>query len=240
MLTKPCRKPTAKLKTFDRFCIICNGIKGYLARRRSLKMNRIDIRQPKIIRQITLGESHGKVVPPKLRPNSSITVSPIIEALPYQSIARIPSWSLVRGLWTSRKSSKSKKASPEKGRLIQKIHRQEDNCASTPPRMGPIPPAIAQMHSHNPRKRLRLLPQRQRPQTSTLNELLNTPHTENIRNYDIDKLQKPPTSRALERAPYNQYLHALRQSTEDRRAEEHGHCNQQHRSSAPNIGQLSP
>ena len=150
-------KPTIRLITLDRCFRIFSGINGYLARRRSLKMNNIDIEHPKMIRQITLGESQGKVVPPKLRPSRSITVSPIIERLPNQSMARTPSKSLVRGLWTSRKRRRSRKARPEKGRLTQKIHRQERSCVSTPPSTGPTPPAIAQMHSQSPRKRLRFL-----------------------------------------------------------------------------------
>lgn len=157
VLTMPCIKPTTRLETFDRFLNILNGIKGYSASRFSLKIKSIDIKHPKIIKQMTLGESQGNVVPPKFRPRSNMTVSPNMERLPNQSIARTPSCSLVRGLWTSRKRSRSRKAKPEKGRLIQKIHRQDRSCASTPPRTGPTPPAMAQIHSQSPRKRARLL-----------------------------------------------------------------------------------
>lgn len=118
-LTNPCTKHTAKVATFDVRLNIPSGISGYRASRFSLYMNSSENRHPNMIRQITCGESHENVTPPKSSPRSSISVRPRIEKHPNQSIALAPSTIFVRGLCTSRKSRRRTKVSPETGRLSQ-------------------------------------------------------------------------------------------------------------------------
>ena len=137
--------------TLDRSWSNSKGINGYCASRLSLKTKKTDIRQPKTIRQTTFGESQGKVVPPKFRPSRGMIVRPTMEMLPNQSIALRPSEIAVFGLWTSKKRRMRTKASAEHGRLIQKIQGHETSWVKTPPRIGPIPPASAQMNSQRPR-----------------------------------------------------------------------------------------
>jgi len=150
-LTKPCKNVTSRLATLWRLWNRLNGMSGCFASRFSLYTKNTDMTQPKIMRQITVGEFHGNAAPPKSRPRSSIKVNPRIERLPNQSIALTPSMTWVRGLCTSRNNSSSINAVPEMGRLIQNIQRQEANSDNTPPRIGPAPPARAHINSNKPR-----------------------------------------------------------------------------------------
>jgi len=97
---------------------------GYFASFFSLKMKKKVMKHPKMIKQMTVGDFQGKVVPPKSRPSSSITVRPRIERLPAQSMAFRPSKNGVLGLWTSRKRSNSMNVTKQTGRFIQKHHLQ--------------------------------------------------------------------------------------------------------------------
>lgn len=74
-----------------------------------------------MIKQMTFGELHGAITPPKSRPSSNIKTKPRTETLPSQSIALSPSKALVRGLWTSRKTRSKTKAKPWMGKLTQKF-----------------------------------------------------------------------------------------------------------------------
>jgi hypothetical protein len=105
---------------FDGWLNTPNGIRGYRATFFSLKMNRPPITTPKTIRQITFGDDHGNITPPKSRPRSNMRVSPRMHRLPKKSMAMIPSTTFVLGLWTSRKKRSRTKAVPEIGRLTQK------------------------------------------------------------------------------------------------------------------------
>lgn len=133
------------------------GIIGYRANRPSLKRNRMATKIPNTTRHMTFGESHGKDTPPKFRPSSTITIRPMRKMLPAQSTALIPSTNLVFGSCTSKKSSKRTKATPQTGRLTQKIHLQDRYCVNAPPRTGPRPPATAQVSCRSPRKSGRVL-----------------------------------------------------------------------------------
>lgn len=106
---------------------------------------------------MTFGESQGKVAPPKFSPNSTMTIRPMRETLPAQSTALTPSTNLVLGLWTSRKSSRRAKATPQTGRFIQNIHLHDRYVEKIPPRTGPRPPATAQVTCRSPRKSGRVL-----------------------------------------------------------------------------------
>lgn len=165
---------------FDRLLNISKGISGYRANLFSLKMKKTDITHPKIIRQMTLGESQGKEVPPKFRPSNSIIVRPRTDRLPNQSIALTPSKSLVLGLWTSRKNRRSTNATAVKGKFTQKIHRHERSCVRVPPRMGPIPPATVHIHSQSPRYRLRCLRKVRVSCTPSPTDSQNLPHAEYV------------------------------------------------------------
>ena len=123
----------------------------------SLKTKTMDSKEPATTRHMTFGESQGKVTPPKFSPSSNITMRLSIERLPAQSIALAPSANLVRGLCTSKKISSRRNVVPATGRLIQKIHRQETYCANVPPRIGPIPPAMAHITFNKPKYNARLL-----------------------------------------------------------------------------------
>ena len=75
-----------------------NGMSGYLANFFSLSTKNKIATLPKTIRQMTVGLFHGKASPPKSRPSRSIRVTPRIDKLPSQSIARMPSRKVVFGL----------------------------------------------------------------------------------------------------------------------------------------------
>lgn len=111
--------------TFDLSLSNPNGINGYRANLLSLTTKNTLIKQPKTIKHTTFGLPQGKVVPPKFSPSSNMTTKPIIEMLPNQSTALMPSLIVVFGLCTSRKRRIRTKARAEQGRLTQKIQRQE-------------------------------------------------------------------------------------------------------------------
>jgi hypothetical protein len=159
---------------------------------------------------ITVGLFHANSVPPKSSPSNNITISPRIVRVPNQSTALIPTTRGVRGLCTSRKKRSSRKAVPEMGRLIQNIQRQEMNSVKTPPRSGPLAPATAQMKPRRPIYRLLSL----FSQFSTndyIGERLrrkDIPHAKQIRNGDIDKLEKPTAGSTLTSTPHDEHFHA--------------------------------
>jgi len=148
--TIPCQNVKSRHPAFDQFANNFRGIKGYRANLFSLYTKKIDINAPNTIRQMTRGEFHGKVVPPNSRPRRSISTSAIIDRLPNQSIALNPSNTGVLGLWTSRNMNNRMNVVPETGRLIQKVHLQDNFWVKTPPRTGPTPPAITQTNSISP------------------------------------------------------------------------------------------
>lgn len=80
--TIPCTKVTRSAATLLRFLNTCNGIRGYLATFFSLKKKINMATLPKTSRQITFGELHEKVSPPKLRPSRSMSVTPRTDKLP--------------------------------------------------------------------------------------------------------------------------------------------------------------
>lgn len=149
-ITKSWKKATRRQAVFDFSVKRPRGIRGCFARLFSLQRKNPPMQAPATIRPITVGLFHGKVAPPKSRPSRSITINPRTEAVPNQSIALIPVARDVRGLWTSKKKRRRRKAVPQIGRLIQKIKRQERNSVSTPPSIGPIAPATAQMMLYKP------------------------------------------------------------------------------------------
>jgi len=148
-----------KHAAFDLWRKMPRGITGWCASRASLKRKKIATRIPNTTRQMTFGESQGKVAPPKFSPSSTMTIKPMREMLPAQSTAFIPSTNLVFGSWTSKKRSKRPNATPQTGRLTQNIHLQDKYCVKAPPRTGPIPPATAQVTWRSPRKSGRVLPE---------------------------------------------------------------------------------
>jgi hypothetical protein len=101
------------------------------------------MRRPKTMRQMTRGEFQGNVSPPKSRPSRSIRTRPRMDIPPNQSTAFRPSRILVRGLCTSRKMRRIRKARAQKGRLMYQIQRQETSWVNVPPRMGPTPARYA-------------------------------------------------------------------------------------------------
>ena len=119
------------------------GMIGWRADRASLKRKKKASKAPTTTRQMTFGEFQGYAMPPKLRPSSTMTMTPTIEKLPAQSMALMPAVNLVFGSCTSRKRSSRKNAGPQIGRLIQKIHLHDRNCVNVPPSTGPMPPATA-------------------------------------------------------------------------------------------------
>jgi hypothetical protein len=58
-------------------------------------MKKPSMRIPNTIKQITFGEFHGNVSPPKSRPSNVISVTPSMVTVPNQSTAFIPSQILV-------------------------------------------------------------------------------------------------------------------------------------------------
>jgi hypothetical protein len=87
LLTMPCKKPTIKQAIFDFWWKSLRGIRGYLASRFSLNKKNIDMREPKMMRQMTRGDFHGNVAPPNSSPSSNIKVRESIEIVPNQSTA---------------------------------------------------------------------------------------------------------------------------------------------------------
>lgn len=142
-LTKCCIKPMARHATFDLWRNSPNGIIGFLVSRLSLKRKKKVMSTPTTMRQMTLGESQGKVVPPKLSPSNTITMRPTIDTQPAQSMNLIPSENFVLGLCTSRNRNRRRNAGPHTGKLIQKIHLHDKSWVKAPPRTGPRPPATA-------------------------------------------------------------------------------------------------
>lgn len=134
------RRTTALL---EQVLNMLSGIRGYLARRFSLKRKNPIITVPNTIKQMTFGLFQGNIAPPKSNPRRSSTVTARIESVPNQSTALMPSPSFVRGLCTSSKRSKRTNAIPQTGRLIQKHHRQFTSCVNAPPIRGPADPATA-------------------------------------------------------------------------------------------------
>lgn len=94
----PWKNATSNDATFDLFEKMAGGISGYFASFNSLKKKRIDIKPPNTSKQMTVAELQGNTSPPRLRPRSSISVTPRIEMLPGQSIAFSPSRAFVLGL----------------------------------------------------------------------------------------------------------------------------------------------
>jgi len=123
--------------TFEGLLKRSSGIKGYLARRFSLKMKNTEIKAPKITRQRTSGDFQGKVAPPNCNPRRIISVIPRMERLPNQSTALSPSNTGVLGLCTSRNTRRRRNVIPVNGRLIQNAHRQLRCSVSKPPTTGP-------------------------------------------------------------------------------------------------------
>ena len=97
-------------------------MRGYLANFFSLQKKINMAMPPKTSRHITFGELHGKDLPPKSRPSKSISVTARIERHPAQSMAFIPSQSLVFGLCTSKKSSRSTKVVPQ---IAASVHQHQ-------------------------------------------------------------------------------------------------------------------
>lgn len=98
------------------------------------------MKHPTTMRTSTLGELHGKNVPPRSRPMRSIKMKPRTVRLPSQSMAFRPSMVLVLGLCTSRNMTRRINVTAQMGRLIQKFHRQLTSCVKVPPIIGPTPP----------------------------------------------------------------------------------------------------
>lgn len=84
--------------TFVRWRKICSGMIGFFTSLTWVTINTPNIRAPKMIRQITVVDFHGNMVPPNSSPKRNIRVNPKIVALPVQSIAFKPSNIGVRGL----------------------------------------------------------------------------------------------------------------------------------------------
>lgn len=97
---------------FERLLNVLNGIKGYLAIFFSLKKNKTPITQLNTMRQMTFGEFHGKMTPPKSRPRSNMSTKPRTDALPAQSMALNPSSAFVFGLCTSKNTRSKTKVVP--------------------------------------------------------------------------------------------------------------------------------
>jgi hypothetical protein len=104
--TIACEKTIRKAALLDRLLNKANGMRGYSAKRCSLKKKKPIISVPNRIKQMTFGLFQGNIVPPKSSPIRSRVVIAKIESVPYQSMALRPSPSFVHGLLTSRKSKR--------------------------------------------------------------------------------------------------------------------------------------
>jgi hypothetical protein len=115
------------------------------------------IKNPKTIKQITFGEAHGLIIPPRLSPRRIIKLVPMIAIVPSQSIICAPRYRLVRGLWTFRQRQSTRNETPQAGRFIHQFHRHETYSVSAPPSGGPTP--LARLHTTpvRPRKKPRSL-----------------------------------------------------------------------------------
>ena len=115
MKTNPWTKHVPNAAMFERCLKRRKGISGYLAKNPSLTKNSPIVPRPKIIKQMTVAESQGKVTPPNSKPRRNMTVPPTIRSEPSQSIALRPSRIGVLGVCMSRKSIKMIKATPSHG-----------------------------------------------------------------------------------------------------------------------------
>lgn len=149
MRTIACEKTIRKTALLDLLLNTANGMRGYSAKRCSLKKKKPIISVPNTIKKITFGLFQGNIVPPKSSPTRSRVVIARIESVPYQSMALRPSPSFVRGLLTSGKRSKRPNGMPHMGTLIQKHQRQETDCVKAPPISGPADPSQS---PHKPRE----------------------------------------------------------------------------------------
>lgn len=150
MRTMPCENTTRKTALLDQLLNTPSGIRGYLARRCSLKMKKPIISVPNTTKQTTFGLLQGNTAPPKSNPTRNNRVIARIEKVPNQSMTFRPSPNFVRGLCTSKRSNRTK-VTPEIGRLIQKHHRQVLNSAKAPPISGPADPARAHTNPAYPK-----------------------------------------------------------------------------------------
>ena len=150
-LTNPCIKQTRSDATFDRRRRIRIGISGFVANFVSWTPKTKITTTPKTIQQVTFGERHGLMIPPRFRPRRIIKLSPRINAVPNQSIAFVPWIRPVRGLCTCRQKYNTITAKPDIGRLIHQFHLQETYSVKAPPRRGPTPLARLQTTPVSPK-----------------------------------------------------------------------------------------
>ena len=99
----------------------------------------------------------GYMTPPQLNGTRKLVVEAMKMAEPTQSTRFSCDRNGLRWKCRRRKSGIMAKARPQKGRLIQKIHRHDTFCAKAPPRIGPLTAPIAHCRlirpNHFPRSR---------------------------------------------------------------------------------------
>jgi hypothetical protein len=100
------------------------GNRAYFA---SLNTNKGIMITPNTMRHTTVGEFHGKVSPPKLRPRRSIKVTPRMVKIPNQSSFSRPARkdSRFAPASTLRSQISMIKATAQQGRLIHQFHLHE-------------------------------------------------------------------------------------------------------------------
>lgn len=118
MKTKPWKKTTARTAILLREEKMPMGMMGYLANFHSHTPKRTQTATPKMMRHRTSAESQGALTPPYCMPKRNMSVPPTMVSEPSQSMALRPSRMGVRGVLTSRKKRRMKKARPSRGRLM--------------------------------------------------------------------------------------------------------------------------
>src|SRR5438046_9797231 len=105
----PREEHTSKEATWESRSNSRIGMTGYLANFHSLMMKSEASTSPKMIRQTTFGDDHGKDTPPNSSPSKNMTVPPTTVRLPSQSTALRPAMTGVRGLCSFRLNRSMKK-----------------------------------------------------------------------------------------------------------------------------------
>lgn len=179
-----------------------------------------------------------------------------MDSPPAQSMALIPSRILVLGLWTSRNPKIMKKADPDMGRLIQKIHltvplawavahggrtyRHPIVWANTPPIIGPTAPATVKTSAVSPiGKLLSLLLINTLPHVN-IPFSRNSPHAKHITNNNIHLRHQPSTRQPLETSSHNQHFHTPTFRCQDRAPKEHSWTDENNWFPSPDIGEFCP
>ena len=111
----PWKKQTPSAAMLDWWPKMRMGIMGEIGSLTSIMAKRIRVRIPKMMREMTIADVHGRVTPPRRRPKRSINVPPTMVMAPSQSIAFKPAINGVLGVLRSRNIKMMTNASPPSG-----------------------------------------------------------------------------------------------------------------------------